>query len=133
MKRVVDFCKSVGDSKVAVQLAHAGRKASAERPWEGGNALNDGAWQTYGPSAIAFADGWHVPEALDEAGLARIKDAFVAAAKRAVRLGIGMRLSCMRRTAIYCISFCRPSATSGLINMAVRLTIGCAFRLKCST
>lgn len=88
MKRVVDFCKSVGDSKMAVQLAHAGRKASAERPWEGGNALKDGAWQTYGPSAIAFADGWHVPEALDDAGLARIKDAFVAAAKRAVRLGI---------------------------------------------
>jgi 2,4-dienoyl-CoA reductase-like NADH-dependent reductase (Old Yellow Enzyme family) len=88
MKRVVDFCKSVGDSKIAVQLAHAGRKASAERPWEGGNALKDGAWQTYGPSAIAFADGWHVPEALDDAGLVRIKDAFVAAAKRAVRLGI---------------------------------------------
>ncbi len=88
MKRVVDFCKSVGDSKIAVQLAHAGRKASAERPWEGGNALKEGAWQTYGPSAIAFADGWHVPEALDDAGLARIKDAFVAAAKRAVRLGI---------------------------------------------
>ena len=88
MKRVVDFCKSVGDSKVAVQLAHAGRKASAERPWEGGNALKEGAWQTYGPSAIAFADGWHVPEALDDAGLVRIKDAFVTAAKRAVRLGI---------------------------------------------
>ena len=88
MKRVVDFCKSVGDSKIAVQLAHAGRKASAERPWEGGNALKEGAWQTYGPSALAFADGWHVPEALDDAGTARVKDAFVAAAKRAVRLGI---------------------------------------------
>ena len=88
MKRVVDFCKSVGDSKIAVQLAHAGRKASAERPWEGGNALKEGAWQTYGPSALAFADGWHVPEALDDAGLARVKDAFVAAARRAVRLGI---------------------------------------------
>ena len=88
MKRVVDFCKSVGDSKIAVQLAHAGRKASAERPWEGGNALKEGSWQTYGPSALAFADGWHVPEALDDAGLARVKDAFVAAAKRAVRLGI---------------------------------------------
>ena len=88
MKRVVDFCKSVGDSKIAVQLAHAGRKASAERPWEGGNALKEGAWQTCGPSALAFADGWHVPEALDDAGLARVKDAFVAAAKRAVRLGI---------------------------------------------
>ena len=88
MKRVVDFCKSVGHSKIAVQLAHAGRKASAQRPWEGGNALQQGAWQTSAPSAIPFADGWHVPQALDEAGLARIKNGFVDAAKRAVRIGM---------------------------------------------
>jgi 2,4-dienoyl-CoA reductase-like NADH-dependent reductase (Old Yellow Enzyme family) len=88
MKRVVSFCKSVGQSKIAVQLGHAGRKASAQRPWEGGNALQADAWQTYGPSAITFADGWPVPEALDDAGLVRVQDAFVAAAKRSVRLGI---------------------------------------------
>ena len=39
MKRVISFCKSVGDSKIGIQLGHAGRKASTERPWEGGNAL----------------------------------------------------------------------------------------------
>jgi 2,4-dienoyl-CoA reductase-like NADH-dependent reductase (Old Yellow Enzyme family) len=88
MKRVVSFCKSVGHSKVAVQLGHAGRKASAERPWEGGNALQHKSWQTYAPSPIAFAEGWHVPEALDDAGLVRIRDAFVSAAARAVRLGV---------------------------------------------
>ena len=59
MKRVISFCKSVGDSKIGIQLGHAGRKASTERPWEGGNALKSDAWQTCAPSAIAFTDGWH--------------------------------------------------------------------------
>jgi 2,4-dienoyl-CoA reductase-like NADH-dependent reductase (Old Yellow Enzyme family) len=94
MKRVVDFCKSVGHSKIGIQLGHAGRKASSQRPWEGGNALPaDGstpqaAWPTFAPSAIPFAEGWHTPEALDDAGLARIKEGFVSSAERAVRLGI---------------------------------------------
>ena len=86
MARVVVFCKSVGHSKIGVQLAHAGRKASTQRPWEGGSALSDGAWQTYAPSAMAFEPSWHTPQALDDDGLARIKQAFVAAAKRAVRI-----------------------------------------------
>ena len=88
MKRVVGFCKSVGQSKIGIQLGHAGRKASSQRPWEGGNALSHDVWQTFAPSAIPFAVGWHTPEALDDAGLTRIKQAFVDSAKRAVRLGI---------------------------------------------
>jgi len=86
MARVVSFCKSVGQSKIGVQLAHAGRKASTQRPWEGGASLKDNPWQTYAPSALAFDSDWHVPEALDDAGLARIKQAFVTAAKRALRI-----------------------------------------------
>ena len=76
-------------TKWGVQLAHAGRKASAQRPWEGGGALNgtQDPWQTFAPSAIPFHDGWHTPQALDEAGILRIIDLFVAAAKRAVRAG----------------------------------------------
>ena len=88
MKRVISFCKSVGDSKIGIQLGHAGRKASTERPWEGGNALKSDAWQTCAPSAIAFTDGWHTPKALEDDGLARVKQAFVNAAQRAVRMGI---------------------------------------------
>lgn len=86
MARVVSFCKSVGHSKMGVQLAHAGRKASSQRPWDGGAALADDAWQTFAPSALAFDKGWHTPQALDDDGLARIKAAFVAAAKRALRI-----------------------------------------------
>ena len=86
MARVVSFCKSVGHSKIGVQLAHAGRKASSKRPWEGGVALDDDAWQTFAPSALAFDKGWHIPQALDSDGLKRIKEAFVASAKRALRI-----------------------------------------------
>ncbi len=86
--RVLDACRRWGNTPIAIQLAHAGRKASAQVPWEGGLALKDGAWETSAPSAIPFADGWHTPKALDKAGLARIRDAFVATARRADRLGI---------------------------------------------
>jgi 2,4-dienoyl-CoA reductase-like NADH-dependent reductase (Old Yellow Enzyme family) len=73
----------------AIQLGHAGRKASCQPPFEGGKPLARGQdpWQTFAPSAIPFAEGWHTPEALDEAGLARIVAAFRQAAERAVRLG----------------------------------------------
>ena len=77
--------------KVAVQLAHAGRKASSEVPWEGGANIAPGqprGWQTEAPSAVPHADGETVPLALDAAGLARVKDAFVAAARRAQALGL---------------------------------------------
>jgi len=54
-----------------VQLAHAGRKASAQRPWDGGGALAaaQGAWTTAAPSALPFDAGWPTPEALDAAGI----------------------------------------------------------------
>jgi 2,4-dienoyl-CoA reductase-like NADH-dependent reductase (Old Yellow Enzyme family) len=72
-----------------IQLAHAGRKASAQRPWEGGKPLGPDAepWTTVAPSAIPFGEGWHVPEELSLAGIAAVRDAFVAAARRAVAVG----------------------------------------------
>jgi 2,4-dienoyl-CoA reductase-like NADH-dependent reductase (Old Yellow Enzyme family) len=75
---------------IAMQLAHAGRKGSSHRPWEGGQqiALADGGWQTVAPSCVPNKEGEAAPSALDDAGLARIRDAFVAAARRAERLGI---------------------------------------------
>jgi NADPH2 dehydrogenase len=75
---------------VAMQLAHAGRKASSHTPWDGGQQIPvaQGGWQAEGPSALPHKEGETPPLALDDAGLARIRDAFVAAAKRADRLGI---------------------------------------------
>jgi NADH:flavin oxidoreductases, Old Yellow Enzyme family len=72
-----------------VQLAHAGRKASAHRPWDGGGALTaaQGAWTTVAPSALPFDAGWHTPEALDAAGIRQLIADFRAAAQRALAAG----------------------------------------------
>jgi 2,4-dienoyl-CoA reductase-like NADH-dependent reductase (Old Yellow Enzyme family) len=70
-----------------VQLAHAGRKASSKRPWDGGGALEEGGWTTVAPSAIPFDAGWHTPVALDEAGLRKVVEDFRAAAQRALDAG----------------------------------------------
>jgi 2,4-dienoyl-CoA reductase-like NADH-dependent reductase (Old Yellow Enzyme family) len=75
---------------VAIQLAHAGRKASSHAPWDGGQCLapEEGAWQTVAPSALPHAPGEPPPVALDADGLARVKSAFVRAAQRAEALGL---------------------------------------------
>jgi NADPH2 dehydrogenase len=75
---------------VAMQLAHAGRKGSSHVPWDGGQQipLAEGGWQTVAPSAVPHKEGELPPLALDTPGLARVRDAFVAAAKRAERLGL---------------------------------------------
>jgi NADPH2 dehydrogenase len=75
---------------VAMQLAHAGRKGSSFEPWNGGQQipLAKGGWQTEGPSALAHKEGELAPHAFDAQGLTRVRDAFVAAAERADRLGI---------------------------------------------
>ena len=79
------------DMPIAIQLAHAGRKASVRVPWEGGAHVPPGApegWQTVSASAEPFAAGEHPPAALDREGLARVREAFVQAARRAARLGL---------------------------------------------
>ena len=75
---------------IAMQLAHAGRKGSSHVPWDGGQQvpLADGGWQTEAPFAVPHKEGELAPLALDALGLARVRDAFVAAAKRAERLGL---------------------------------------------
>src|SRR3954454_7100580 len=88
LARVVGFCRRAGSAAPGIQLAHAGRKGSAKLPWEGGGPLplEAAAWVTAAPSAIPFDNHWPAPQALDEAGLGRIRDAHVAAARRADRL-----------------------------------------------
>lgn len=72
-----------------IQLAHAGRKASHHRPWEGSAALTpgEGAWQTVGPSAVAYKEGEPVPHELSIEEIARIIKDFASAAERSVRAG----------------------------------------------
>lgn len=75
---------------IGVQLAHAGRKASSALPWDGGQQLSAaaGGWTTVAPSALPHAPGEAAPLALDAAGLARVRDAFAAAAVRAREIGV---------------------------------------------
>jgi 2,4-dienoyl-CoA reductase-like NADH-dependent reductase (Old Yellow Enzyme family) len=72
-----------------VQLAHAGRKASSRRPWDGGGSLDSGqgAWATWAPSAIPFDHDWQVPQALDLVGIRQVVADFRAAAERALSAG----------------------------------------------
>ena len=70
LKKVVEACRKRGSAKLGIQLSHAGRKASAKRPWEGAQ-MNEPElampWQTKSPSAIPFGEGWHIPHAFTAA------------------------------------------------------------------
>jgi 2,4-dienoyl-CoA reductase-like NADH-dependent reductase (Old Yellow Enzyme family) len=89
LKRVVDFCRRTGTAKLGVQLAHAGRKASSQRPWEGGGPLkpHQDPWETIAPSALPYGPGWHVPREMTADDMAWVREDFVKAAQRAVRIG----------------------------------------------
>ncbi len=89
LERIVYHCHRIGTAKMAIQLAHAGRKASSQRPWEGAKALaeDQDPWPTIAPSALPFGPGWHTPHAMNEADMARVTTAFTDAAKRALRVG----------------------------------------------
>ncbi|MDJ0937297.1 MAG: NADH:flavin oxidoreductase/NADH oxidase [Kiloniellales bacterium] len=90
LRRVLDFCRTWGVAKLGVQLAHAGRKASCHTPADGSRPLSaeEGAWPTLGPSALPYAPDWHLPQALDRAGMTAIRDEFVGATERCRRLEV---------------------------------------------
>lgn len=89
LTRVVAHCKRIGTAKFGIQIAHAGRKASSQRPWEGGQGLKEDQdpWQTIGPSAIPFGAAWPAPRPMTEEDIAHVRDAYIDGAKRAVRAG----------------------------------------------
>jgi len=92
LKRVIDFCRSYGVTPMGIQLAHAGRKGSAQVPLDGGKSLavHEDPWITLAPSAIPFGPDWHVPQMLSLEDLAKVKAEFVAAAERAARIGFDL-------------------------------------------
>lgn len=90
MAKVIEGVRRWSSMPLAIQLGHAGRKASCELPWFGGAQLppdHARGWQTFAPSAVPFAAEDNPPVTLDEAGLARIRTAFAEAAVRSARLG----------------------------------------------
>jgi 2,4-dienoyl-CoA reductase-like NADH-dependent reductase (Old Yellow Enzyme family) len=97
LRPVMAAIRKYSQIPVTMQLAHAGRKASSHTPWEGGQLISvaDGGWMTHAPSAVPHKPDETPPLALDTAGLLRVKEAFVASARRAARLGIdGLELHC---------------------------------------
>ena len=89
LARVLAAIRAHSPIRVAVQLAHAGRKASVCPPWDGGRQLAcaQGGWQTLAPSPLPHMPGDRTPLALDAAGLAQVRAQFAAAAVRAGRAG----------------------------------------------
>jgi 2,4-dienoyl-CoA reductase-like NADH-dependent reductase (Old Yellow Enzyme family) len=90
LRRVVTGVRRYSRMPLAIQLAHAGRKAANPLPWAGSGQLplDAGGWPTVAPSARPFLPDERPPQALDAAGLLAIEAAFVAAAQRAQRLGL---------------------------------------------
>jgi 2,4-dienoyl-CoA reductase-like NADH-dependent reductase (Old Yellow Enzyme family) len=90
LKPILASIRKHSRAAVVMQIAHAGRKGSSHTPWNGGQQIpiGEGGWQTVGPSAVPHKEGELAPLALDAAGMARIRDAFVATAQRADRLGL---------------------------------------------
>ena len=89
LARIFGFVRKHG-AVPGMQLAHAGRKASTARPWEGGKPLGEkeGGWSPiFGASAIPFDQASQTPNELDRAGLERIREAFAHAAQRALTAG----------------------------------------------
>ena len=90
LRRVLNSVRRYSTMPLGIQLGHAGRKSSSQPPWEGGQQIpaGEGGWVSDSASAVPVKDGEAAPHALDEAGMRRVRDAFVAAAQRSVRLGL---------------------------------------------
>ncbi|MBC9914773.1 NADH:flavin oxidoreductase/NADH oxidase [Chitinophaga varians] len=89
LQRITTFVAAQG-AVPGIQLAHAGRKASTRRPWEGSGkvAPADGGWENvYAPSAIPFNDGYPMPLALTQEGILEVLNDFRKAAARALQAG----------------------------------------------
>jgi 2,4-dienoyl-CoA reductase-like NADH-dependent reductase (Old Yellow Enzyme family) len=91
MARVLESVRRHSDMPIAIQLAHAGRKASTDLPWKGGKQIaptHAEGWQTVAPSQLSFAEGENPPTELTTDDLKRLVAAFAESARRAARLGI---------------------------------------------
>ena len=91
LAKVVASLRRHATMPIAIQLSHAGRKGSSRAPWDGGAQIGSseaGGWRTEAPSPVPHSASEEAPQALDRAGLARVRDAFARAAARAARVGL---------------------------------------------
>lgn len=91
MERVLAGVRRWSNMPIAIQLGHAGRKASSEVPWLGGGQIapsSTNGWKTVAPAGVPFRTIYEPPVALDDSGMNRIRKAFADAARRAAKLGI---------------------------------------------
>ncbi|HEY5790257.1 MAG TPA: bifunctional salicylyl-CoA 5-hydroxylase/oxidoreductase, partial [Gammaproteobacteria bacterium] len=90
-RRIVDFVHARTPAKICLQLGHAGPKGSTRVAWEGmDQPLEQGGWELLAPSAIPWAPGNPVPRAMTRADMDAVRDAFVAATRRAEAAGFDM-------------------------------------------
>ena len=88
LRRIVNFIHAQG-AVAAIQIAHAGRKASCAVPWKGGQQLNEqfGGWQTVAPGNLPFHEGERVPQPLSREGIQKVITGFASAARRSLAAG----------------------------------------------
>lgn len=88
--KILDSIRRYSPMPIAIQIAHAGRKASTAPPWDGGHPLgaNDGGWQPVAPSPLAFMPEDLPPQELSQLDMVQIEQAFVSAAQRAQQIGV---------------------------------------------
>src|SRR6266702_1532274 len=88
LARITHFLKIQG-TVPGMQIAHAGRKGSTQKPWVGSSKLSpeEGAWVPVAPSAIAYSDKYPFPQALSKEGIRSVVEAFANAARRALEAG----------------------------------------------
>src|SRR5207248_10020780 len=120
--RIVSFIHEQG-SIAGMQLAHAGRKASTRRPWEGSGAIpeSEGGWKkVVAPSALPFAESYPMPQALTNDGIQELSPLLPQARVAHARLGSVSSRS-TPRTVISFTSFCRLLVINGWTNTGSRL------------
>src|SRR3954470_11794510 len=88
LARIVRFIRDQG-AAAGIQIAHAGRKASTRRPWEGRGLVptEEGGWETVGPSGVPFDAAHSTPAELSESGIQEIVRAFAAGTRRSLQAG----------------------------------------------
>jgi len=92
-RRIVDFVHENSEARIGVQLAHAGRKGSMRRIFDGPDValpIAEGGWQPLAPSAVPFEPDWPMPREMDRDDMDRVRDAFAAATRRALEAGFDL-------------------------------------------